>query len=459
MKKAMLAVIMIFAFVLATAASAALVVSSPTLGSKTTERGTTVSSTFTVQNTAANASVTSLTQSNNVNAKYNLSITGLPSFLNASQTQTVTISALVSKDHAAVNAALKEVALSIGTFTISGTESGAAISSPATAILLQAENQLELKKVRVTVSGGKSDTVDDGDKVDDLKPGDKLNIEIEVENKFSNDDDVDFDSASVEVKSDDDDDVDVDDDEDIDISSDDTEIVKFSDLEVEDDASDGTVKVVARVSGNDDNGAFHGQEIEFKLEINRESHEIRVDSTTLRPTTVLCEGDRTVRADVRVTNIGRNDEDDVVIEADAPGFSFNERKNLGSLDEDDSGAASFVIPVAKTVKPGAYQLSVNTYWETSIRSDAKSFTVVVAECGAKELEKPVITPVVTPVQQTPPQQPIVVVPPTVSPVAPKAAVKASSFTDSPAYVALLALAAVIVLLALIFLVVKLTRRS
>ncbi|MDO8660310.1 MAG: hypothetical protein Q7K43_00325, partial [Candidatus Woesearchaeota archaeon] len=233
--------------------------------------------------------------------------------------------------------------------------------------------------------------------------------------------------------------------------------VKFSDLNVEDDASDGTVQVTVTASGTDSNGALHGEQIEFKLEINRESHEIRVDSTTLRPTTVLCEGDRTVRADVRVTNIGRNDENDVFIEVDAPGFSFNDRKSVGDLDEDDSGAASFSVPVAKTVKPGSYQLNVNTYWETSIRSDAKAYTVVVADCGAKEPEKPVTTPVVTPVQ-TPPAQPPVVVLPTV-PSAPKAPVKASSFMDSPGYVALLAIVAVIVLLALIFLVVKLTRRD
>ena len=453
MKKAMLAMIMVFALVLATAGSAALVVSSATLGSISDQRGKTVTTTFTVQNTA-NATVTGLTPSTTANAKYNVSFSGLPSFLNASQTVTVTVALFIAKDHPAVNDKLVASSVNVGKMVITGTEAGASVTSTGGDLFVQAENKLIVKRVRVTVKGGNSDTVRDGDKVKNLKPSDKFDAEIEVQNKFSRDSDLDFRDVRVDMKSDDSD-VDVDNDDSLNVGSDSTESIRFSSLEIQDDARDGTARVTVTASGQDDNGALHGDKIEFRLEINRESHEIRIDSATISPSTILCEGDRTLRVDARVTNTGRNNENDVVIELDAPGLNFNEKKNIGDLDEDDSSAASFTVPVAKTVKPGAYQLTVNTYWEQTVKSATKLLNVVVADCAVQST--PVITPVITPVQT--PVQPVT--PPVVAPVTPvaKAPVKASSFMDSPAYVALLSVAAVIVLLALVFLVVKLARRE
>ncbi|MDO8661355.1 MAG: hypothetical protein Q7K43_05690, partial [Candidatus Woesearchaeota archaeon] len=158
MKKAMFAVMMIFVFVLATAASAAIEFSVPTFGSKTTVRGTTLTATFSVKNTE-NDTITGLSMSHTANSKYNVSLTGLPSFLNASQSATVTLSLLVSKDHPAIDSVtLNEQAIDIADITISGTRNGTQVTNKGD-LFVQAENQLNLKKVRVNVKDGKSDTV------------------------------------------------------------------------------------------------------------------------------------------------------------------------------------------------------------------------------------------------------------------------------------------------------------
>jgi len=73
---------------------------------------------------------------------------------------------------------LEEKALKIGTLSVTGTV-GSATETTSTDILMQAVNQLRIKKARIDCDT-KSQSVDDGDRVKNLKPGMDCSLEVEV---------------------------------------------------------------------------------------------------------------------------------------------------------------------------------------------------------------------------------------------------------------------------------------
>jgi len=241
------------------------------------------------------------------------------------------------------------------------------------------------------------------------------------------------------------------------LSADSKDTVRFSEAQIDDSARDGNVDVTVRLSGIDKNGAVQGETLVFTLEINRQSHEIRLDSLNVNPGTIPCEGDRTVRIDTRVTNIGKHDEDDTYVEVDATPFGFKEKRSIGKLNEDDSTGVSFTFMPPKTVKTGSYQVIVNSYYDTQIKSSTKSVTIAVPECGfvaPTPTPQPNSTVVVTPTPVVPQPQPTPVVPTPAPRVTPQ-----TSFMDSTAYIVVLGVAGVVILLLLVFLIVKLAGRK
>ena len=228
MKSYVLATMMILATLLvASFAQAAVVLSTPTIGGPSQERGLTVSTSFTASDASLNATTTAtvdLTLTNNAgyNAIYD---TTMPAGVTrVSDTvaritswdgtqKTLPIKALVPLSHDAVDDTLKPVALSIGTIAVTSTgTTGASVP-----IKMQAENKLHIDNIDITIAGD-SKSVDDGDDIDDIRVGDSMDIEITVENLYSDDDDLDIESVQIQATVDDDD-FDIDEDDDVDISA------------------------------------------------------------------------------------------------------------------------------------------------------------------------------------------------------------------------------------------------
>ncbi len=453
--------LVIVALLAVNAASAALTVTAaPTLGSENQERGKNVSTTFTLTN-SGNVTVSGIQITSNAAAIYAVNFSGAPTSLAAGASQQVTVNGQLPLDHPAIDATtLVAQAIKIATITVSGTEvtNGTNATSVSADLKMRAENNLRVKKIRVEVKNGKSQSVSDGDRVKDLKPGDKLTVEVQVENNAARDSRSDFRNARLTVQSDSRGDFDLNEQDTISLSADSEDTVRFSDTEVDDSANDGNVDVSVKLSGTDRNGALQGEVLFFTVEVNRQSHELRLDSLTVNPGTIPCEGDRSVRVDTRVTNIGTHDEEDSYVEVDAQSFGFKEKRSMGTLNEDDSTNVAFSFLPPKTIKTGSYQVIVNSYYDTQIKSDSKSVTIAVPECGVTPTPAPqpnstvVIQP--TPTVPVNPQPTVPVVPQPAPRVTPQ-----TSFMDSTAYIIVLAVAGVIILLLLIFLIVKLAGRK
>jgi hypothetical protein len=460
MKRIALCVVLIA--LLAIGASA-VSVSSPKLGSENQDRVKNVATTFTItnNNSAAMDSLSFSFGGGAENTKYLLTVSG-PSSIAANSQASFTLNGSIPLDHPGVDAAdLQEKALKIGTLTVSGDVSG--VTDTATVdITMQAVNQLRIKKARIECDT-KSQSLDDGDRVKNLKPGQDCTLEVEIENQFDDNDnnnqkigDIAFDNIDISVDSSDGD-VDVDEDDDLDdLDANDEDSVTV-DIEIDDEADDGTVTIDIRVSGKDENGALHGEAMDVRLEIERLSHDIQIRRMELSPASVSnCDATRS-KLTVNVLNQGKRDEDEVVVEATVSDLQYTQKIENIELDKDDSTSVSFDIPVPKGADEGIARVDIRTYFDNVAPSNSGSVELNINECAVED-DEPVKEPVMEDKKQT-----SAVVPQT-APVVPQgqaqaAPKKQTSFTDSKAYVALLVILSVLIAGAIVALIAVLMRKK
>lgn len=441
----------------------AIQVGSPTIGGENSDRIAAQTS-FTITND--NASVMTNIQvsfsGGAEHAKYALQVPNKPSNISANTGVSVTINGTIPLDHPAVDATtLKKGPVKIGVMTVTGTV-GAQQVSQNVDIFMQAVNQLEIKKARVECSST-SKSVDDGDRIENLKPGEQCTLEIEVENNFDDDDnnnqkigDISFDTVTINVDSSGSD-LDIEDADDLDgLDGGDSDSVTM-DLEFDEEADDGTYNVDVRVSSRDDNGALHGEAFSFKMEIERLTHDIQIKRIEVSPNRVdACEA-HNVKVTAQILNQGKRNEDEVAVEVSVPDLKFVKKIENLELDEDDSTSVSFDVPVPANVKAGLLRVDVTTFFDTLAPSNQGSADLTIDACETDE-------PVVVTTPETPKQDSTVVVPTAPQPTgtqAKAAAQKSSStsFTESPAYIALLVVLSVLIAGAIVAMIIALQKKK
>ncbi len=459
----------------ATAVSAQLTVSDVTFGDASQERNENVSRTITVTNPGITAvsfdTVTFTGVSSGVVTQYNFLITAVTpgtgvtstlavangvlsgsATLDQNEAVTFNVQAFVPKGHSAVDSNFAETPLQIATVSaLSGTNS---VTTTAGKVSMQAKNKLEVDDMTLVVNG-ESQSVSNNERVDNLKPGDVLELEVVVKNQFSDRSDVDteIEDVLIEVLSSDLDELDIDEEEDVgtlSAKSDDSATFRF---DVEDDTDDSTYTLTIKVSGVDENGAKHGEVQTIRLKVERETHDLAFKRIDVVPSTVECDGSRLVTVDATVTNIGKRDEDKMVVQADVPQLKFSKKITDLKLNDGRSKTVQFPIEVPEDASAGTYRVELTTFFENTIKSQSKSVSFVVDKCEEEVEEEPVVAPpapVVTP--PTPAPQPV-------TPPAPRVSVSPKSFTDSTVYIYLLAGASgFLFLLLLVTLVALMSRR-
>lgn len=457
MKQIVLTILMVALFAFGVSA---VQISSPTIGSENQDRIKNVATSFTVtnNNTVAMSGITFSLGGGAENTKYALAVSG-PTSIAASSSATYTINGTIPLDHPGVDANLAENPVKIGTLSVTGTTSATETSTAD--VLMQAANQLRIKKARIDCDT-KSQSVDDGDRVKNLKPGMDCSLEVEVENLFDDNDnnnqkigDISFDTIDIKLDTSDSD-IDLDEDDDIDGLDAGDEDSVTADLEIDDEADDGSVSIDVRVSGRDDNGALHGEQLDFRLEIERLSHDVQIRQISLTPVSVTnCEASN-VKLSTNILNGGKRDEDEIAVEVTAADLSFSKKVENIELDKDDSTSATFDVPVAKGAKSGVVRVDVRTYFDGTAPSNSGSVELTINNCGGEEAEE-------QEQMEEPKKQTTVVVPQT--PVTPSsgqaqaAPKKSSTFTESKAYVALLAVLSVLIAAAIVAIVVLMVRKK
>ncbi|MBN1377351.1 hypothetical protein JW949_03430 [Candidatus Woesearchaeota archaeon] len=347
------------------------------LGSDSQERENTVSTTITLTNDDS-VNVTSIVLTHDINSEFEVNITPniIVNLINGTS-QNIDISVYVPDDFDAGN-------YQIGTITATGSSNGSTVTETAD-VYLEAENNLFIDKVTVSVDGD-SDKVGDGNTVDEeAKPNSEIEIEIIVENKG----DIDMEDVEVTIEADDDEIGFDDDDEDIgDINNDDKETVTFS-FDVDSDADDGDYDITITVEGEDENGARHGEEWEITIEVDRETHEIMIKDVEIEPQAgndvEVC--DDYFDIEFVLSNTGKKDEDDVSFKIYSNDMDYEKYLYELSIDEGEQLEKSVRVVLPDDIKEGSYFFQLWSYYDNDEESDLYGFDLNVVECEEEEKDE------------------------------------------------------------------------
>lgn len=286
----------------------------------------------------------------------------------------------------AVNTAFKPAAFKIAKVNLLN---GATIVGSFDAYM-QRKNNLQIEDIDVVITGivGTSDSKsldpDDTDDLKDVRPGDKLDVTVNLENRFRNSDNLAIEDIDVEVRLEGSD-FDDDDTEDLgDLTEDDQDSVDIT-LDVDDDADKQSASMFITASGRDENGALHGDSAEANVDVERETHDIMIQSMTLTPEVVSCSDDSS-QLSVKIKNIGRRDENEVAIAVESKSLNFRDRVSNLELDRDDERVKVFNVPLAKNLAAGKYAIQIQTFTDNVDLSNTE-VTLLESICDEEAVEQ------------------------------------------------------------------------
>ncbi len=287
----------------------------------------------------------------------------------------MTLEGKIPEDLDAIDANFDEKGFKVGTLTISASD-GTQQQNLLFDVFMQRENLLLISDADAEINNKAKESLDDGDDIENLKPGDSLEITVEVENNYDDDDDVDINDVDLLLDCSDENQLDIDDESlDVgDISPDDEQTDAF-DVDIEEDAEDGSVNCEMQTLGTDDNGARMGDKIKFGIEVERETHDIQIKLPVLtNPQAITCD-DTSLQMTVSFINLGKSDEDEVAIEITSQDLNFQERRSNIELDEDDAEVEIFDVPLDKLPGKTPIAFAFRTFYDNVKSSDTETLLV------------------------------------------------------------------------------------
>lgn len=334
-----------------------------------------VTSAIPVKNTAgADVIIDSLSFTD---GKYGLNINdfeliGLGTTIANGSTVDIDILANIPASLDGINSDFEEVALYVGQLTIHGTNVTGTVEAKFD-VYMQRENKLVIDDFDALINNKDTESnIGDGDDIQDLKPGDLVELTIIVESNYANKANIDIEDVEIDVTCDDDEDLKFDDDNvdvgDIGTKDSSEENINF---DVEDDAVQNTITCDLTTSGVDENGATHGEIIKgFGIEIKREQHDIVIKDVRVSPSPVSCEDD-SIQVSVDMMNLGKRDEDEVGVQIQSIALGINEKISNLVLDEDDSSTETFIASIEQNLADDKYAILVSTFYDNNKQTDSQ----------------------------------------------------------------------------------------
>lgn len=331
-----------------------------------------------------------------------------------------------------------------------------------------ASAQLAVYDVKGYVDGDKQSNVDeDGGSFKDVVPESVIRLVFKLENEYSRNSDIDIKDVLIEgtiIGIDDGDDIEEESEEN-DIDADDRETFELEfeiPLEVEED----DYELFIEITGENESGSDFYINLTYEIQVEKDKHNVIIKKADLLRSTLEC--DRTSNLEVKVVNIGREDEDESKLKVTNSdlGIDFQKIFDLDSDPFDDDSTASFDIPilVSDKVKPGSYPIMVEVLFDDEDDSNAETVNLVVKACdlGLDDEDEDAVDTVDTPVidETDDTKEDVIVEIKPVQETKPVAAVVVEeSFLQKHMYTIIVALLYILVIAVGIVLVTKLVKKK
>jgi len=235
-----------------------------------------------------------------------------------------------------------------------------------------------------------SEKITDGEKIDDLKPGDGASFEFKVKNTYPSSSDVEIDDVDVTIE-DDNNDLDIDEEESLGTireNDDDSESIS---IDLDDDLDEDIYDLFIRVIGYDEFGARHGEQVTVKIEIEKEDDDVALKRADLNPDSVNNCDTRSVTLTLSIDNIGKHDQDGASLTVESTGLGYYNTIDQIELDEDEAKTKRFSIPISSDTKPGAYTFLITARTEDGKITDEDYMSILVTNCGSPTTTTPPAT--------------------------------------------------------------------
>ncbi|MBI2657526.1 hypothetical protein HYX08_02415 [Candidatus Woesearchaeota archaeon] len=247
------------------------------------------------------------------------------------------------------------------------------------------ENRDRIDSASVAVANGSKIGVD-------ILPGSNVTFTIRVENTFTGEDpEIRGVFVTTSIKE-------IDDGSDLDEESLDFDLEPGGDyrfdvkFHVPLDAEAGTYDTSIEAEGEDRNGTSYNTEVTLKLEVKKQSHDIRISNVLLSPSTIDC--DRKARLTAEIVNAGSNAENQVALEFKSGNLGINSFDRDISLessgeasDEEKTHTKTLSIEVPSFMREGTYPIFINLYWKNFVLFDQKTADLVVKDCSAGSVQQ------------------------------------------------------------------------
>ncbi|MBI4441648.1 hypothetical protein HY639_05760 [Candidatus Woesearchaeota archaeon] len=331
---------------------------------------------MTIKNTGTTP-LTTIAFSSNAASKFNVTFSGVPSTLDPGVEATVTVKARVPEDLDAFFPDKTSPRLLLGELTGTARSNNVSLTTKQP-LEMQAANMLVIRDVTVIVRG-RTKSVDESDRVENLKIRDIVQLDVDLENLYSSSENEDLDMNDVVVNIDTNTKTfDIDNKLDInDVRADSIETGSLT-FHVEDDAQGGTYKITLEVTGQDDNGAIHGEQMSFVLEVSRKPNEISIQKVTLSPEKPACTTKQATLT-VLLHNTGNSHEEKASVHVQSKELDFAEKKMPFRLARDDTQEEKFVLQL----KPGKATIQIEAFYDTDKVSATDALVLDIPDCAAK----------------------------------------------------------------------------
>lgn len=268
-------------------------------------------------------------------------------------------------------------------------------------IIQETKSMFEFKKFEVSYTSDEGKPEDDRFDGDDesfsldenVGPNTEVVLTFRIENLFDNDYDEDnsiLENIELKIEADDSDLYESDFDEtrdldDLDAGEDRTFDVSFT---VDEDADEGNYDIDIEFEAEDGEGSKYEIKRTLKLDVERIREDIRITKTELSSSEINnCQGG-SFSLQVEMKNFGTRDQKFSGLSIYNDKLDINE--NLDNIDldrhsrRDNTYSKTFNFPVKTSVKPGKYELEVNSYIDRTELIDTERVDVDVKACSTGE---------------------------------------------------------------------------
>lgn len=241
-------------------------------------------------------------------------------------------------------------------------------------------NLLKINDIETNVDGDKRSGADeDGGTIKDVAPGSEITLEIEIENLYSEETNIkliDVIAKGIIKKIDDGDDIEEESDEE-NIRAGDKETIELE-FEIPLEVKDKSYNLEVTIEGKDEKGIKYKQMIEFKVDVEKEKHDITIKAELTNP---ILKCSRTTGLNLNIVNMGTNDED-VVLKIINDELELNEQLSFelddDPFDSDSKYSNSVIISVDKEQEASIYLIRVRA--DYSSKTTEKTVELEVKDC-------------------------------------------------------------------------------